>query len=73
MTKLEKKLLKVKIERLAKLYSEIRREESQLNRLLDISNIDKDNDNFTIISGYLQDGYSKPLIDYIEECISEKL
>ena len=41
--------------------------------VLDSNEIKTYNNDFEVSIGYLQEGYSKPLIDYIEECIGEKL
>ena len=73
MTGIEKRLLKAKIENLERLYAEVRKEESNLNRFLDSNEIETYTDDFEVSIGYLQEGYSKPLIDYIEERIGEKL
>lgn len=73
MTGIEKRLLKAKIEKLERLYAEVRKEEANLNRFLDSNEIKTYTDEFEVSVGYLQEGYSKPLIDYIEECIGEKL
>ena len=73
MTGIEKRLLRAKIEKLERLYAEVRKEESNLNRFLDSNEIETYTNDFEVSTGYLQEGYSKPLIDYIEECIGEKL
>lgn len=73
MTGIEKRLLRSKIEKLEKLYAEVRKEEANLNRSLNSNEIETYNNEFEVSIGYLQEGYSKPLIDYIEECIGEKL
>lgn len=73
MTGIEKRLLRAKIEKLEKLYAEVRKEEANLNRSLNSNEIETYNNEFEVSIGYLQEGYSKPLIDYIEERIGEKL